>query len=1083
MPDLKLKTGQTVHVPAELVQKALATGLYEPLAPDAIVPVVTGEGTTGGVAAADLERLQGISGVRPETGAEGVARSEANREERLYGGVGGGVAALGAGAARGLTLGLSDVALANLGVDPDELAALRRVQHKLSMAGEIGGAAAPAFLSGGTGALGAIARATPAGMVSRGGRAIAGLAEEGGLVARAAAGAGAGAAEGGSFGAGQAVSDALVNDKPLTADAFLASVRSGALYGAAFGAGIAAAIPAGRAVKEGVSKVTDVAKDILSAGDAGIPAGEAAGVSRVAGGIARLDRLLSWAKGSSSKDMIASAKEALRVAEEARVSPQVPTAQRMLLSKEMDAVEAAAQKIEGVEAGKAPATQVTEPPFDPTLTPRDLEDLARQYGATPGEMESMRTFARQPEQFNNMLAAQSEAAAAGVSARPNPLIAGIVDDIDSALSKVDVGIGEDVAFWHGAPRLRVDGREVAAGDLNAIGALRPGAVVDMGPGFTLVSETIDRVGDQNLAVRILYPGSGKAIPVGGEALDWILPRNTSFQIRQVYGKPGSEIIEVVPHDPSAALAAASADDIAAFHASVQKLADRLGTMGRKIDVPANPVTEVEAAASKADIRDVLPETTPAERTALEAELDDVVERVDTTTAPILEEGKALVAAQEPLKLAGGESMAEVMAAAEGPAGIARKVARAEAAQKAFREEFGAEAGVSRKDILRKVLHAPPAAFTAAMRKLQAYDDAMRDLAVAMDSVAPVAVGAATRAAQMDDLQIPRKAGTPAPMTRGWDAGDVLAMADLVGLDIEDLPIIGRIPGIAAILQARLAYRRLGGGLKIRMAGAAGKVGAVAARAQGVRRAVGNAVTGLLESAGKAIRRGAVPATSQILHGVSYGPEPIPANETVEESFRRVAEQLTRAAGDSGSLRSKLREGLDMDVPELVDPIVDAAARKIQYLASSLPKDPREPAILQEPWHPDSLELYEFGQRLWASESPLAVLRAMSGGDVSPAAAEAFREVYPALYADMRRQLVEQISSRKRPLSLGAAARLSTLLDLPVTSFETPSFAAAMQEGYQKTAPGPEPTGNVRMQGLDQMQGAVPTPAEQTGFPR
>jgi hypothetical protein len=178
------------------------------------------------------------------------------------------------GAARGASLGLSDVALTTaLGDDYRKGALERREENrKIATVSEVGGAVAPALLTGGESAIakgaiaaeegsalargaGAVAKAVSApvravgaigGAVERG---VAGGLEAAGLAGESVAGRAAakavslgasGAVEGAVFGAGQTLSDSALKGDPLTAEALAAGMGQGALFGGVLGGGIGA---------------------------------------------------------------------------------------------------------------------------------------------------------------------------------------------------------------------------------------------------------------------------------------------------------------------------------------------------------------------------------------------------------------------------------------------------------------------------------------------------------------------------------------------------------------------------------------------------------------------------------------------------------------------------------------------------------------------------------------------------------------------------------------------------------------------------------------------------------------------------
>jgi hypothetical protein len=206
------------------------------------VPVVGPDGDRGTIPAARLaEALK--AGFRVETPEE---TSERRRQAQF------GDSALRAGvegAARGLTLGLSDV---YLGQDPG-LAARREYNPLAAGVGEIGGSVAGLGLTG------------IGGLAERAGAAAFGAP---GILSRAGAAAVRGGIEGAALGTGQAVSDLALSRDPLTAEAIAASLGHHVLTGAAIGgagaaglslagSGLGAAVTgAGKAVRKASEKLS-----------------------------------------------------------------------------------------------------------------------------------------------------------------------------------------------------------------------------------------------------------------------------------------------------------------------------------------------------------------------------------------------------------------------------------------------------------------------------------------------------------------------------------------------------------------------------------------------------------------------------------------------------------------------------------------------------------------------------------------------------------------------------------------------------------------------------------------------------------
>lgn len=258
------ETGEEVHVSQESLPAYLATGEYFPSAGETVA-VVNRQGEQGSVAAEDIDDAM-ASGWAPQS-TQSLRTQQLDRSLEAEYGDGFWNTALAAteGVARGLSFGLSDVALEGLGADVSE----RREYNPIAAGvGELAGAVAPAFFTGGAsagvsaaraaggaaraakaGSLAArVLRATPAGLAARAGAGIA--ARGAGAVTRAAAMAAGGAVEGGLHGVGTAISRLALEDEELSGERIMSVLADQGVKGALLGGAIGGA----------TSVVTDVAK-------------------------------------------------------------------------------------------------------------------------------------------------------------------------------------------------------------------------------------------------------------------------------------------------------------------------------------------------------------------------------------------------------------------------------------------------------------------------------------------------------------------------------------------------------------------------------------------------------------------------------------------------------------------------------------------------------------------------------------------------------------------------------------------------------------------------------------------------------
>jgi len=133
----------------------------------------------------------------------------------------------------------------------------------------------------------------------------------------------------------------------------------------------------------------------------------------------------------------------------------------------------------------------------------------------------------------------------------------------------------------------------------------------------------------------------------------------------------------------------------------------------------------------------------------------------------------------------------------------------------------------------------------------------------------------------------------------------------------------------------------------------------------------------------------------------------------------------------------------------------AAAHLVKH-APAPPRTSRNPNLgaLSADMRPDPVKLYEFTRRVRAIEDPASLLDDMKAGNLSVAAVEAVRDVYPNLYADMQGRAVEWLGNTDELVSYEYRVRIGLLFDMPTDPSLRPEFAMAMQALYQQPAPPP-----------------------------
>ena len=347
----------------------------------------------------------------------------------------------------------------------------------------------------------------------------------------------------------------------------------------------------------------------------------------------------------------------------------------------------------------------------------------------------------------------------------------------------------------------------------------------------------------------------------------------------------------------------------------------------------------------------------------------------------------------------------------------------------LRAVFAADTSGTRASVLE--------AIPAALEKNRALQDRVVDLVER--SKAPIK-GAAT---------------LPQQMLQGGAYG---AISDVVGTVLDFVPGGGLLKALRPLAAAKgsaaigeLVFGRLG------------KAGADAARRAAT-------TVGRVADATAAIAPSAPPLAAKVLGSVRYAaadpkaPAPSGLHETFEARSKEIRSQTaydeTGTPRMTPAARSQLADRLSAVRainPIAADRLETAAARRIEYLASQLPRTPDPYGVAIGPSsharHSD-FEIRSFARKAAAVEDPHAALDRLADGTLSPEDVEAMRAVYPELHASAVQAIVAATADLDRPLPYERRILLSMFTGRPVDPAMDPAILSRLQSSFDEE-PGSE----------------------------
>jgi hypothetical protein len=261
----------------------------------------------------------------------------------------------------------------------------------------------------------------------------------------------------------------------------------------------------------------------------------------------------------------------------------------------------------------------------------------------------------------------------------------------------------------------------------------------------------------------------------------------------------------------------------------------------------------------------------------------------------------------------------------------------------------------------------------------------------------------------------------------------------------------------------------------------------AARGASLKSSVAQFFGKAAEKTAKAVERTA-PLATKILPGIQYARRDYvdgvlgPANQRASKDetinhFRERARELNalteRAPDGSYTTRMAAREQVNAKLAALwaIDPTFANGAelthtRRLEYLASKLPRDPSPPHLQVGPddWEPSKADVAKFARIMEVAERPEVALERLAAGTMTPEDAETLRSVYPAMYSEARADIMAHIAEYRETLPYAKRLNLSIMMDAPVdralvpealTVYQRPKPPLEQQQAQAPTRPLPQ----------------------------
>lgn len=181
-------------------------------------------------------------------------------------------------------------------------------------------------------------------------------------------------------------------------------------------------------------------------------------------------------------------------------------------------------------------------------------------------------------------------------------------------------------------------------------------------------------------------------------------------------------------------------------------------------------------------------------------------------------------------------------------------------------------------------------------------------------------------------------------------------------------------------------------------------------------------------------------------------------DSLEEVYLARSDEITRAM-KQGAVREAMRRRIRTTDSPLLDAITAAEERKLQFLYDKMPKAAEGPAVLgkRTPRVPARSDIERWSKYVAAAQRPAETLEGMLNGEIVNAeAAETIRAVCPRLLEDVQKRVVERAIETDTETPYRQRVHLSRSLGIPLDESQSPEYAAFLGSLYAPKSP-PAPT--------------------------
>jgi hypothetical protein len=175
------------------------------------------------------------------------------------------------------------------------------------------------------------------------------------------------------------------------------------------------------------------------------------------------------------------------------------------------------------------------------------------------------------------------------------------------------------------------------------------------------------------------------------------------------------------------------------------------------------------------------------------------------------------------------------------------------------------------------------------------------------------------------------------------------------------------------------------------------------------------------------KRQPAPAPMETLSTPLYPGEMIakkPAD--VHEAAAMRAQELAQAVANPDAVARAVRAAVPAANPTVLDAIVQTVQRKLTYLQGKAPAIAPPDPMRQKPLPVSQAEAARFARIVGYAEDPVSILHDMANGRLTADGADVLRNVYPRLFGEVQKRIIDQASKPGNAVPYRTRIQLSML---------------------------------------------------------